>query len=172
MSPLTSLQRSPVCARERGAVLIVSLILLLVMTLLGVSSMSSTTLQERMAGNLRDGNLALQAAESALRDGEEFLEQAVLPAFTGADGLLQRQDDAGQAAFWNGYDWSNSRAGTALDGVASAPRYVIEELPPLPAPGGSLKFGALPEVGLYRITARGTGGSDDAVRILQTTYRR
>ncbi len=165
--------RIPVRSRQRGAVLVVSLVLLLVMTLLGVSSMNSTTMQERMAGNLRDNNLAFQAAESALRQGEEFLRQATLPPFTGANGLLERQDGAGQADFWSSYAWaSNSRAAPAPDGVADIPLFVIEELPPVPAPGESLAFGPLSEVGVYRITARGVGGTEDAVSILQTTFRR
>lgn len=162
-----------VTGRQRGAALIVSLILLLIMTVLGVTSMRATTLQERMAGNLRDNNLAFQAAEAALREGEQFLEQATLPPFNGAAGLLQRQSESGQAAFWNGYDWgADSRTAAAVDGVVQAPRFVIEELPPVPAEGDSLRFGALPDVGFYRVTARAVGGSTDAVSILQTTYRR
>ena len=62
---------------ERGAVLIVGLLLLLVMTIIGVSSMQTTLLEEKMAGNLRDQDLALQAAESALRDAEAWLETIV-----------------------------------------------------------------------------------------------
>jgi len=53
--------------RQTGAALIVSLVLLLIMTVLGVTAMRTTTLQERMAGNLRDNNLAFQDAEAALR---------------------------------------------------------------------------------------------------------
>jgi len=159
--------------RERGAALVVALVFLLIMTVLGVTSMSSTTLQERMAGNLRDNNLAFQAAEAALRNGEDLLRQATLPVFNGSDGLLQMQDQGGQAHFWSTYDWNeNSQAGDAVAGVPNAPRFVVEELPPLPAEGGSLRFGALPEVGFYRVTAYGTGGTEDAVVILQTTYRR
>jgi type IV pilus assembly protein PilX len=138
-----------------------------------VSALSSTTLQERMAGNLRDNNLAFQAAEAALREGEEFLRQAVVPPFNGAGGLLERQDGAGQADFWNSFNWvGNSRAAAQPDGTAAQPAYVIEELPPMPAEGDSLKFGPLSEVAVYRITARGVGGTPDAVSILQTTYRR
>lgn len=57
--------------RQRGAVLIVALVMLLLLTMIGLSSMRGTSLQEAMAGNLRDGNLALQAAEAALRKGED-----------------------------------------------------------------------------------------------------
>jgi type IV pilus assembly protein PilX len=158
---------------ERGAALIVSLVFLLIMTILGVTAIRNTTLEERMAGNLRDSNLAFQAAEAALREGEQLLTQATIPPFNGADGLLQMQDHAGQAQFWSGYAWGgSSREAAAVNGVAARPRYVIEELPALPAEGDSARFGALPDVGFYRVTARAVGGTQDAVSILQTTYRR
>ena len=57
--------------KQRGAVLIVALIMLLLLTIIGLSSMRDTSLQENMAGNMRDSNLALQASEAALRQGEE-----------------------------------------------------------------------------------------------------
>ena len=57
--------------QERGAVLIVALVMLLLLTVIGLSSMRGTSLQETMAGNLRDTSLAQQAAEAALRAGEE-----------------------------------------------------------------------------------------------------
>jgi type IV pilus assembly protein PilX len=159
--------------REHGAVLIVALVFLVIMTVLGVTAMRTTTLQERMAGNVRDSNLAFQSAEAALREGEQFLQQATLPPFTGANGLLPMEEDAGQVTFWNAYAWSgNGRVTASVAGVIEAPRYVIEELPALPAEGDSAKFGALPDVGFYRVTARAAGGTQDAVSILQTTYRR
>jgi type IV pilus assembly protein PilX len=159
--------------RERGAVLIVALVFLVIMTVLGVTAMRTTTLQERMAGNVRDSNLAFQSAEAALREGEQFLQQATLPPFNGANGLLPMEEDAGQVTFWNAYAWNgNGRVTASVAGVIEAPRYVIEELPALPAEGDSAKFGALPDVGFYRVTARAAGGTQDAVSILQTTYRR
>ena len=59
---------------QRGAVLIVSMLLLLTMTLLAMGASQSTRLQERMAGSLRNQDLAFQAAEAALRAGERFVE--------------------------------------------------------------------------------------------------
>ena len=41
---------------------------------LGLSAMTATTLEEKMAGNSRDYNMALQAAEAALRDAEADLK--------------------------------------------------------------------------------------------------
>lgn len=64
MSARISMGRS----RERGAVLIVTLLFLVILTMLGVTAMTGTTMEERMAGNARDGSIALQAAEAALRD--------------------------------------------------------------------------------------------------------
>ncbi len=162
-------------ARERGAALVVALVMLLVMTVLGVSAARTTNLQERMAGNLRDSNLAFQSAERALREGETFLRGPTIPPFTGANGLLTMQDDAGQASFWSAYGWgANGRAATTVadDDVVGVPRYVIEELPPIPDVGGSVAFGPLPDIGFYRITAQGQGGTADAIAILQSTYRR
>ncbi|AYC34322.1 hypothetical protein D3880_18995 [Pseudomonas cavernae] len=63
--------------KQRGAVLLVCLIMLLVLTVLGVTSMSGSTLQERMAGGARDYNVAFQAAEAALRVGEAHVRQQV-----------------------------------------------------------------------------------------------
>jgi type IV pilus assembly protein PilX len=54
--------------RQRGAILIVTLLFLVILTMLGVTAMSGTTMEERMAGNARDASIALQAAEAALRD--------------------------------------------------------------------------------------------------------
>jgi type IV pilus assembly protein PilX len=54
--------------RQGGAILIVTLLFLVILTMLGVTAMTGTTMEERMAGNTRDAQLALQAAEAALRD--------------------------------------------------------------------------------------------------------
>lgn len=173
---MTPNMSSKMFANERGAALIVALVMLLVMTVLGVSAARNTNLQERMAGNLRDNNLAFQSAERALREGEAFLQSATIPAFTGANGLLLMQDGAGQASFWSNDAWwvANGRTVTAISGdlVARPPLYVIEELPAIEEEGGSLVFGALPDIGFYRITAQAQGGTPDAVTILQSTYRR
>ena len=159
---------------ERGAALIVALVMLLVMTVLGVTAARNTNLQERMAGNLRDNNLAFQSAERALREGEAFLQNASLPPFTGASGLLTMQDGAGQASFWSDDAWwvANGRTANGMEGVSRAPLYVIEELPVVEDTAGSVRFPPAPGMEFYRITAQAQGGSADAITILQTTYRR
>ncbi|MBO6812532.1 MAG: PilX protein [Marinobacter sp.] len=51
---------------QSGAALIVSLIVLLVLTLIGVAGMNSSVMQERMAVNSQNSNRAFQAAESTV----------------------------------------------------------------------------------------------------------
>jgi len=58
---------------QRGAALIIVLLLLLVMTLLGLASLRSTLLEERMTGAMFDRSLSFQTAEAALREGEAFV---------------------------------------------------------------------------------------------------
>lgn len=57
--------------RQRGVSLVIVLVLLIVMSVLGVAVLRSSALQERMGANLRDRNLAFQAAEAALREAQE-----------------------------------------------------------------------------------------------------
>lgn len=60
---------------QRGMALLVSLVFLLLLTLIGISSMQSATLQEKMAGSLVSRNQSFQAAEQALRIGEGAVAQ-------------------------------------------------------------------------------------------------
>ena len=63
--------------RQRGAILVIALMFLVLLTIIAVSSVSSVTLEEKMAGNLREQATAFQAAESALRDAEVDLETGI-----------------------------------------------------------------------------------------------
>ncbi len=59
--------RSISAHRECGATLIISLIMLLVLTLIGISGMNTSVMQERMAVNSQNSNRSFQAAESTVR---------------------------------------------------------------------------------------------------------
>jgi type IV pilus assembly protein PilX len=52
--------------KQQGAVLVISMVLLLVMTILGLTAASNATMESRMAANTQNLNFALQAAESAV----------------------------------------------------------------------------------------------------------
>jgi type IV pilus assembly protein PilX len=64
--------------REHGAVLIVALLFLVILTMLGVTAMTGTTMEHRMAGNTRDIAVALQAAEAAMRDASRDINSMVI----------------------------------------------------------------------------------------------
>lgn len=59
---------------QSGAVLIISLIMLFALTMIGVTSSNVTGLEEKMAANNKNMNLAFQAAEATLR----YVEQTQL----------------------------------------------------------------------------------------------
>lgn len=66
---------SPGLARSQcGAVLLISLVFLLLLTLSGLPSMQNATLQEKMAGSVKLRNESFQFAEAALRIGESAVQ--------------------------------------------------------------------------------------------------
>jgi|SRR5690554_682546 len=113
---------------QRGAALLVSLVILLVLTMLAVSGMQGSLLQERMVAAQRDGILALEVAERAMRQLETSLDNlSNLDDF----GVKAGYYTAGtapsvfDAATWAA-DGNKSAAGSAIDGIT--PRYFVEYL--------------------------------------------
>jgi type IV pilus assembly protein PilX len=169
-------------AHQSGVVLIVSLIMLLLLTLIGATGMQNTALEEKMAGNMRDKNLAFQAAESALKDAETSL--AVLPTFSiaGTGGYYsQAASNSGNIlapdaspkitddSFWTSQPTHTSSVTTLGNGI-STPVYIIQEIGGVAdCAGAAVGSGGCKN---YRITARATGGSTSAVVILQSIYLR
>ncbi len=66
--------------RQRGAVLYVALIMLVLLALIGVTALQVTGLQERMTSSYRSTNTAFQSAEGRARGRESDLEQQVKSA--------------------------------------------------------------------------------------------
>lgn len=60
--------------KQRGSTLLISLILLLIFTLLGLSTIGNVSLNEKMTSNYLDADLSFHAAEAALSEGEAFAE--------------------------------------------------------------------------------------------------
>ncbi|MCU1763641.1 PilX N-terminal domain-containing pilus assembly protein [Pseudomonas sp. 14P_8.1_Bac3] len=60
--------------RQRGMALLVSLVFLLLLTLIGISSMQNANLQEKMATSVTLRNQSFQIAEAALRIGESAVQ--------------------------------------------------------------------------------------------------
>jgi len=51
---------------QRGSVLPISLFILLVLTIIGATSLNDTVMEEKMSSNFQQGNIAFQAAESSV----------------------------------------------------------------------------------------------------------
>lgn len=170
--------------RQRGAVLIVALVLLLVLTVLGTASVRDTTMEERMAGNFRDHSAALEAAETALRAGEVELGSSTgfsgmtFSASGGSSGfydvaLLTNSVDPTTTSSWSTVDPTVLNRTTTL--VDADPDFYIEQLPEIELPASDLTVGfqdQAPQVQFYRVTGKGFGISSDSEVILQSTYFR
>ncbi len=158
---------------QAGVVLVVSLIILLLLTLIGLSAMQSTALEEKMAGNFQDKNLAFQAAESALRVAEDSLKPPmVFPTFTnaGTGGFYTETPTISLAdaaimldSFWLTYPVHPSSLTNLGNGI-QPPIYFIQRLGVVcPLPCSTPQY--------FKITVRATGGRTSTVVILQAiTY--
>lgn len=166
---------------QRGSVLLVSLIMLLVMTLIGISGMRTSLLEERMAGNMRDHDLAFQAAEAALRAAEDYIDTSIISTNNfdadGTDGLYDNSD----VRIWENINWdaNDSLEYSAFDSslnVTSPPRYVIQLLSVAGSASDELNLDnqgqgtGAGEINTFTITVRGTGGADSSVTYLQSTW--
>ncbi|MEN8177072.1 MAG: PilX N-terminal domain-containing pilus assembly protein [Pseudomonadota bacterium] len=170
---------------QQGSVLVISLILLLVMTLLGLSSMQTSVMEEMMAGNTKDQNLAFQSAEAALRDAEVRIlgySSEPTPAADGSSGVwIKNSPDVAtiNAVSWwcesniNETWWTGN--GIAFSGVlsgTSVPYSLVEEDDFVK---DSLNVGQQQDESgkvYYRLSSRGTGGSNQALSLLRSTYSR
>jgi type IV pilus assembly protein PilX len=165
--------RLPVPAtRQRGAILITALLMLLTLTVLGVSVMQITRMQERAAGNTRDLNLAFQGAEAAIRDAETLLwTTPTIVTCATAECVRPRNSmgdlDNKSASWWAANAQEYGADGDQdIDELDADPQFVVEELAwvgPLVVdePGGRM---------FYQITARSTGSSGVSNSLIQTTY--
>jgi type IV pilus assembly protein PilX len=116
--------------RQDGATLVVVLILLLIMTLLGLASLRSTILEERMTSNLLDRSLAFQVAEAGLREAEAslFPNPSNFPAAgCNANGLCARPDPTATER-WLDSGFTAWRTASVSDPSTDAPQYIVEEM--------------------------------------------
>jgi type IV pilus assembly protein PilX len=181
-------------ARQRGAVLFVSLILLLILTLIGVTAARMQTVEERMAQNDDNHQLAVQAAEAALRYSETLLWGGIYstPNFAAnANGLYQLQTEVqaavgsstpAQASIVDSINWSSpgtqtmAYAGPVLSNAPVPPQatqIVIESLPPVARAGDPIctaSYGQEQVCSVYRITAHAVGGDSTSAATLQSIY--
>lgn len=152
----------PGSVRQRGVVLIVALVVLLLLSILGISGMQGTVMQERMAGNALDRGLAFQAAEAALRAGEQASRVVANIAYDAESNPAP----AARALAYDDDVWAGAK-GYALTDLPEDPRYLIESQPSLPP----LEADQPMQPPLVQVTARGRGRTGSGVVVLQSIYR-
>jgi type IV pilus assembly protein PilX len=178
----------PDSAAQRGIVLVTSLLLLVVVTIIALTLFRSFGLEERIAGNVRDKQRALHAAETAQQFGEWWLANNATSSGAVCNGLLDASpaNPIGQVC-------SNTLPAIAVNNnVANLPWQVggvdvgVTYTPPgmvVSAVGGLGTYIALPRVyvsfigpsatgagNIYQVDAVGYGGNANAVAVVESTY--
>ena len=159
---------------QRGWVLVVGLVILVMLTILAMALMKTARLEEKMAGATRDMNLSFQAAETVLRGAETFVENLADEALfnSSAGGLYSETDEEPENLFTTGWIDANSRElASDLAGINSKPRYMIKKLEKIGSNLTITGYGddnTAPTV--FRVTVRGTGGTNNRATLLRSHY--
>ena len=171
--------------RQRGAALFVSLILLLVLTLIGVTAAQMQTVEERMALNDDSHQLALQSGEAVIRDSEEQFDNGDYSTFPwdGSNGSATLWQEATSGSYSSMADATSDApaftgAGAiAYDGPALGSVHVgsaykaIEDLPTIALPGDALVSAGYPvQISSLRSTSL-AGGADAASNAVVQSIR-
>ncbi|MFN7097207.1 MAG: PilX N-terminal domain-containing pilus assembly protein [Gammaproteobacteria bacterium] len=164
--------------KQKGAVLVVSIMILLILTFIAVSTLQTSPIEEKIAGNYRDYNVSLQAADTTEREAENYIDSLVdISGFTNSNGLYTTGNapDPLASVTWSGT--ATVSATTNLPGIVT-PRYFIELIGTYDSGTVSLNiynYGQDPNTGpvtVFRIVARATGATGTAETIVQSFYGR
>jgi type IV pilus assembly protein PilX len=177
--------------KQTGSALIVSLVLLIMLTLLGITSMSNTVLEQRMAGNGQEKQLSFSFAEIGLREGEALAFNTFPARRDPNDGVYDHSSGgfltadngvsltADPSGFFDTppsgegiitFTGENVSGGSTIsyttDQTAQPPQYVLENLGQSRIRDQGRK---LPKVTRFRVTSRGFGLAQTTQTFLQST---
>ena len=176
--------------KERGTALIFALVMLLLLTILGVTAVTTSSLQEKMAGNMRDQYMAQQAGDSILRDGQSLVfNQTTKPTPSCPPDSVARIWDSEclpAAALATGANWwltaadswwqntANAQTPAQASGVAigltyQEPRFVVERIQQAPI-NAEIGKGKKVYRYYYRTTGWSVGATDFARGITQDVF--
>jgi len=176
--------------RQSGAILVISLLMLLVLTVLGVVMMQTTRMQERMAGNTRDLSAALQGSEAAVRYAEQQLAAFTSRPDTDSTSNCSKPSVAATTvcdknalpvAIYDKsqFDWLSqakvygaaTTTTTAVAQLPEQPQYTDERLGFI---RDNLDTGQDPPEGrdFFQLTGHSTGMSGKTNTVVQSTYAR
>lgn len=179
--------------RERGLVLVSSLLLLLVVTIIAVAMFRSFGIEERIAGNMREKQRANHAAEVALQYGEWWLTDGANSVEPAIDCTTLLDANLGEGRICSNTLASASIApasvpwtiGGAQVGVSYVPlqsdaalEMNVQATNPAPNTYAQAPVFYIAYLGTcadgqgscYQIDAVGYGGTTTAVSVVQSTY--
>jgi type IV pilus assembly protein PilX len=149
-----SIRHQHLRADQQGATLIILLVMMVVVTLLALSSVRSSTMDEKITGNTRDRDRAFQATEAAVRRCLGRVNEGLYPVASILTPVTSGAQNWEVDTNWSGSSSVEVDVGDST--LAHQPRCMVETLG---ATSGS-----------FRVTGKGYGGSESSVVILQATY--
>lgn len=176
--------------RQSGSALIISMIIMIILMLLGVTAMTTSDTQFKLAGNLQfedaalnNAETAIAAAEALLADGFSYQNTGLLTAYNSAltpqlypigvlDGLAAPANDPLTMS------WSNSNSFAVLDSDGNPntnQRYIIETMSLNERLVGSSQCigcrisSGCNQVNTYRLTGRGVSARG-ATKFVQSYF--
>ncbi|MFA7522256.1 MAG: PilX N-terminal domain-containing pilus assembly protein [Halothiobacillaceae bacterium] len=125
--------------RQRGVALVIALVLLIAVTLVGLAGIRGTTLQEQMAGNYYDREVAFQAAEAALALGTQEYRNTRQAYWDNKIETIAVLDCSDRTCALNPQDedlavpWESLPTGTSATGfrpldLDNPPQYVVQRM--------------------------------------------
>lgn len=168
---------------ERGFILVMSLLMLLLVSTLTISMSKNAGLQELVAGNHREKNRAFESAEAALNYAEWWLDQG-----NATTGINCSNTSSTPVVCTNALDnptmlpW---KAGTSytpanmtisksggLGSYYAIPMFYIQYLPPTIVGTPKLYPVTTPvTTAMYQITAYGQGGDAGSIAVIQSIFK-
>lgn len=155
----TRVRMRPMPRSQRGAVLYVALVMLILLALLGIAGMQVAGMQEKMASNYRATNVAFQNAEGVARRSENAVESIANRTSVASDAPLAATDiqDNCDVAF-DPVAWGRARALTTTQAVN------VRRIDSCVIGAGSLSMGKPldPVTPIYQITTFATDTPTDS----------
>jgi type IV pilus assembly protein PilX len=172
--------------RQRGMALVIVLIFLVVLTLLGVSGMTTTRMHEQIAGARHERVAALAASQAALSDGRDFVFSAIDPnaptskvqtindyISTANGGWTIEQWVRDNTNWFSGSYAQSLGTGSGINytmfktnGASASrnPTFIVQQMAPQITQTGEV-------YPVYRVTSRGEGGNPENTAYLQSIHR-
>ena len=182
--------------RQKGAVLAVSLMILLLLTVLILTANRTVLLQEKMTSAVLDGQISLQATESALLEAEAFVDglsdttnftdtgdsigfEGLYTQGNGPIGVFEKAAWVTTAGASGSRNVAVATVGMTSQGQSQTVHFFIEALGEMMLEeenADSLNMNGYGQtsnggkVSAFRIVARGMGGTGKAERIVEVFY--